>query len=241
MPLLKALRPKLTYGAHLFKALTRQHHQALSPLLEKHVPKNGIVIDVGAHAGQFTKLFSKLAPQGHVYAFEPGKYQLSILRKVVSLHGLRNVTIIPEGLSDVESKAVLQTPIKKSGSVGFGLSSLGAFAGDRQTNSETVTIGVLDQFVAANNISRVDLIKADIEGWELRMLMGAKKTLETFHPALMLESCDKFLVRAGDTRAGMIEFLTGLGYDVFTHDDEGNLTPPSVEHSNIFCVARKTS
>lgn len=236
-----ALRPKLTYGAHLFKALTRQHHLELLPLLEKHIPKNGVVIDVGAHAGQFTKLFCRLVPEGHVYAFEPGKYQLSILRKVVALHCLKNVTIIPEGLSDADSKAVLQTPIKKSGSVGFGLSSLGNFTADRKTNSETVTIGRLDDFVAKNNLSRVDFIKADIEGWELRMLIGAKNTLEKFRPALMMESCDKFLVRAGDTRAGMIEFLSSLGYDVFTHDDDGKLSPPSDAHSNILCVARKSA
>jgi len=239
MSLFTALRPRLTYGAHLFKALTRQHHLELKPMLEKHIPKNGVVIDVGAHAGQFTKLFSKLVPQGRVYAFEPGKYQLSILRKVLAVHGIQNVTVIPEGLSDAESKAVLQTPIKKSGSIGFGLSSLGNLAADRKTNSEAVTIGVLDKFIEENNITRVDFIKADIEGWELRMLMGAKKTLEKFKPALMLESCDKFLVRAGDTRAAMFQFLEGLGYEIFAHDDDGGLSTPSEEKSNILCVARK--
>ena len=45
------------------------------------------------HAGQFTKLFAKLVPQGHVYAFEPAIYTRNILEKVVKAHNLDNVSI----------------------------------------------------------------------------------------------------------------------------------------------------
>ena len=48
---------KLTYLAHLFKALTRQPHQEYLPILNEFLKSDSIIIDVGAHAGKYTKLF----------------------------------------------------------------------------------------------------------------------------------------------------------------------------------------
>ncbi len=82
-----SLHGKITYYvAHLFKALTKQHHQEYIPLLKSVISDDSIIIDVGAHAGQFTKLFSTIVPNGRVYAFEPGSYTSSILNKVILLH-----------------------------------------------------------------------------------------------------------------------------------------------------------
>jgi FkbM family methyltransferase len=118
--------------------LTKQHHRELLPVLSRYIPKKGVVMDVGAHAGQFTKLFSGMVPAGHVYAFEPGEYALSILRKVQTLRSLKNVTIVPLGLGDQPTEAVLSIPIKKSGSLGFGLSSLGSVNDVRNVQKDTV-------------------------------------------------------------------------------------------------------
>jgi tRNA A58 N-methylase Trm61 len=79
-------RRNLTYFTHLFKAIVKQHHSDLRPVLKGNIPEDGVVIDVGGHAGQFSKLFSRLVPQGHVYTFEPGQYALSILRKAIKLN-----------------------------------------------------------------------------------------------------------------------------------------------------------
>lgn len=236
---LPTLRAHMTYHAHLFKALTRQHHTDLLPFLGQYVPQDGVVIDVGAHAGQFTKLFSKMVPQGHVYAFEPGSYALSILRKVVRLHGLKNVTLTPAGLSDAESTAVLQVPIKKSGSLGFGLSSLGKIESGA-THDDTVTLTTLDAFAAAHAIARMDLIKSDIEGWELHMLRGARQSIARFRPVLMLEACDARLRRAGDSFDALIEFLTDMHYDCFAQDKQGNLSAlPDNKDCDLVAIPRR--
>ena len=44
----------------------------------------------------------------------------------------------------------------------------------------------LDDFVRENNLPRIDFIKADIEGFERRMLAGAQETLARFAPKLAL-------------------------------------------------------
>ena len=73
-------RQRFTFIEHLFKAIFKSYHHPMRKLLKKYIPQNGVVIDVGWHAGQFTKIFSKLAHQGCVYTFEPGDYAYSILK-----------------------------------------------------------------------------------------------------------------------------------------------------------------
>ncbi|HWK44963.1 MAG TPA: FkbM family methyltransferase [Stellaceae bacterium] len=205
-------RQGLTYAAHLFKAVSRQHHRELLPILRPLIPADAIVLDIGGHAGQFAKLFAGLAPRGRVYSFEPGGYARSILSTVIRFSRLGNVTVVPTGLGDRAGEAVLSVPIKRSGSLGFGLSHLGGGETGRALRTETVAIDTVDAFINRAGIRRVDFIKADIEGWELRMLTGAAATLARFKPPLLLELTDAHLARAGDSLAATWSFLTGLGY-----------------------------
>src|ERR1700723_2776612 len=82
-----------SFVAHLWKAVTQQHHRELLPALERCVPRDGVVLDIGAHAGQFTKLFAGLAADGRVYAIEPGSYARGILRAAIWARGFDNVAI----------------------------------------------------------------------------------------------------------------------------------------------------
>ena len=205
-------RARVTRAAHLFKAVTRQHHRELIPILRPLLPEDAVVFDVGAHAGQMAKLFALMAPRGRVYAFEPGAYALSILRPMVRLKGQGRIAIEPIALGAEPGTLTLSTPIKKSGSLGFGLSHLGGAATGGAVYSHEVTVETIDRFVAARNIARLDFIKADIEGWELRMLTGAAETLRRLRPAVFLEAVDAYLARAGDGRAALWAFMAAQGY-----------------------------
>ncbi|MGA7965318.1 MAG: FkbM family methyltransferase [Gammaproteobacteria bacterium] len=175
-----------------------------------------MIADVGAHAGQFSKIFSKLVPKGEVYAFEPASYARSILERVIAAHRLRNVRVVPLGLGDQSARRTLRIPLKASGSLGFGLSHVVAAQQDalRPSYEEEIEIVPLDDFVAEYGIDRLDLIKADVEGWEMRLLAGAEKTLATLRPVLILEADPNFLERAGDSLETLWDFLTGLSYSI---------------------------
>jgi FkbM family methyltransferase len=236
-----SLRARLSWCAHLWKAATQQHHRAYAPLFRRFVPRDAVVCDVGAHAGQFAKLLAGLAREGKVYAFEPGGYALSILRRVVGLHRLRNIEIVPAGLSDRARTETLHVPVKRSGSMGFGLSHFGAEA--RESVSESVTLTTLDAFAAERRLARLDFIKADIEGWELRMLAGGAATIARFRPALMLEVQAAHLARAGDTPSGLWAFFAGLDYEAQHVVAEGcglRLAPaPAAVEGDILWAPRK--
>ena len=201
------------FFAHLFKAIFKQHHRALLPQLRRVLPADSIVFDVGAHAGQYAKLFARLAPNGFVYAFEPQSYARRILRMALRLNRLKNVAILPFGLGDRGGVALLNIPVKASGSYGFGLAHFGAAS--RHGESELVAIATIDQAVAALGLGRLDFIKADIEGFEQRMLEGGSGTLARFKPALLIELNGEHLARAGGSVDGLWRMLRDLGYAAF--------------------------
>jgi len=235
---------KLTYLAHLFKALTRQHHQEYLPILNEFLKSDSIIIDVGAHAGQFTKLFSALVPEGHVYAFEPGGYASSILTKVIRLYRLKNVTHINKGLGNQYKKENLNIPLKQSGSLGFGLSHIGNNKQDvRTTVSEIIEIITLDSFAEDERLEKINFIKADIEGWEMQLLLGAKSIIQKWHPILTLEVNRQFMERAKNTPEELWSFLSDNNYEVNRlHYDENRIlqTTPASEpfNGNIICHPR---
>jgi len=223
-------RQRLTWAAHLFKAVFYQYHRPFGPQVRPLIPSDGVILDVGAHAGQFTKLCAQLVPDGHVYAFEPSPYALSILTKVVSLKGLGNVTIVDKGLSSAPGQEVLHLPIKKRGSVGFGLAHLGDDQSGRALLSFEIALMTLDAFVAEQGLSRIDFIKADVEGWELHMLRGGADSLAKMRPSLLLEVHEMTLARADTKPSDVFGFFNALDYAVFaTHEHDGYRCQP-VDH-----------
>ncbi len=218
-------RQKLTFLAHLFKAVTRDHHRELLPVLRGRLDAEAVVLDIGAHAGQFAKLFAGLCPRGRVYAFEPGGYARAILTRVVRLRSLDNVRVVPMGLSDADGEVDLAMPLKASGSIGFGLAHMGEADDGRPARHETVATTTLDAFVAANPLPRIDLIKADIEGWEVRFLRGGLASIARYRPALFLEVVGDHLRRAGSQPSEAWTLLSPIGYRAHRLTVDNTLVP----------------
>ena len=215
-----------SFVAHLFKATVQQHHRDLAPTIARFVGPDSVVFDIGAHAGQYTKLFARAASRGRIYAFEPGSYARAILRAVVAVRRLANVSVMPMALGAACGVATLNMPIKRGGSFGFGLSHLGR-PHDRWSAvaQELVGLTTLDAVAAALDLDRLDLIKADIEGSELALLRGGEQTLRRFRPILVIELVSAHLARAENRVEDAFGFLSGLGYTAFDLTAEGELVP----------------
>ncbi len=146
-------RQRASYAAHLYKGLVRRRHRALAPSLRRYIPRDAVIVDAGAHAGQFRKLFASLAPEGRIYAFEPGSYARSILERVVRWRRLTRVTVIAAGLSDAEGVGELSVPLKTRGGLGFGLGHLGAVA--PPARRESIVLTTLDGLVQDQGLARL--------------------------------------------------------------------------------------
>ena len=126
-------------------------------------------------------------------------------------------------------------PVKGSGSLGFGLAHLGAPENPWDTVAqELVPLATLDAVVAALGLDRLDFVKADIEGWELRLLHGGRDSLRRFRPYLMLELTSGHLASAGDRLDEAFAFLEELGYAAFELAPGGTLVPVTTRHDGDF-------
>lgn len=213
-----------TYLAHLFKATFKQHHQPWAVTIRRMIPADGVVFDVGAHAGQYAKILSRLTPRGQVFAFEPGSYARSILRVALYVNRCRNVAIVPLALGEREGTAMLTLPVKRRGAYGFGLAHLGDDTRWRDVRREVVALTTIDRFAAMTDLHRLDFIKADIEGWEMHAVRGGLETIRRFRPVIMMEMTQA-LTRAGDDLAAAYRSLGELGYRPSVLGADGRFQP----------------
>src|SRR5579875_3762882 len=95
------------------------------PLLRPLIPADAVVLDVGAHAGQYAKLFARLARGGKVYAIEPQSYARRILSAAIRLNRVHKFVTQPLADFPEYDAATLAMQIKANSSSGFRLANLG--------------------------------------------------------------------------------------------------------------------
>lgn len=147
------------------------------------IEKNDIVFDLGANIGMFSCVAA--AKGGHVYAFEPTPETRELLNQNASLYDCLYVE--EYAVSNEDGEAVFMINDMSTDYKNTGCNSLleGRIKKECASQIKVKTIKI-DTFVKENHIRRVDYIKADIEGAERYMLMGARETLKKYAPKLAL-------------------------------------------------------
>jgi FkbM family methyltransferase len=139
------------------------------------VKPGDVVIDAGAWIGDFSAYAA--AKGAEVYAFEPTTEIFCLLEETAALNKPALIHPVKKGLGASETSV----PLFIDGNPWGNSISI-----KRGAKHETIDITTVDAFVSANNLPRVDFIKADIEGAERDMLRGAVNVLKTFAPRLAL-------------------------------------------------------
>jgi len=130
---------------------------------------DSIFVDVGAHIGFYTVRMAKICR--HVHAIEPDPESIEILKRNLELNGINNVTIHPVACGDVEEERTLYTASESS--------TLYERPDRRQVK---VQVKRLDNLVPHCNI-----VKIDVEGWEEKVLLGARRLIEESKPIWIVE------------------------------------------------------
>ncbi len=135
-------------------------------------------IDVGGFIGDSAVLFEREFCDKHIYTFEPTKENFRLLNRTLELNHSKRIIPVNRALGAVSGTMEIHYRTENIG----GSSAL---FGDEGTIAEVVQITTLDDFVRENNI-QVGFIKVDIEGFEMEFLKGAKETICTQKPAMLL-------------------------------------------------------
>ena len=146
------------------------------------------VLDLGAHAGWYTKILSELVEaSGRVYSVEPVPPTFDLLAFCVRKLRLNNVQLINCAVSDHSGLALMEIPPYGVGGNNFYQAHI---VGSDEPASHSQTFRVARQSVDALflGLARpVAFIKADVEGHELAVITGARGVIRRSRPALFLE------------------------------------------------------
>ncbi|MEU4742141.1 FkbM family methyltransferase [Actinosynnema sp. NPDC023658] len=187
--------------------------------LREVVRPGDVCVDIGAALGLYTVSLSRLVgPQGTVHSIEPLVFAHPTLSFLLRPREGGNVVRHSVALGVSEGRDVMSVPVRHGTPV-TGRSFLTAGADGLGSNAEftdhlevLVRTDTLDRFCAANAIDRLDFVKADVEGAELRVLQGGSETIERLRPKLLLEVEERHVRRFGYRAGDVQDWLAERGY-----------------------------
>jgi len=205
-----------------------------------------VAFDVGANSGYYALLLSRLAgPGGRVFAFEPVASTAALLRRNLARNGAANVDVVALALSDGDGSVHMSVSHVSNTGASHVVTLHPVEAGRLPGGVvETITAECRtgDAFWESAGRPDVRVVKADIEGHELRAVYGMRKMLATLGRAVvMLEVRDRFLRSAGGSAAELFAVLADLGYRSFEFDPRARRFVPNdaLRDGELICFARQ--
>jgi FkbM family methyltransferase len=238
-PILKALRDKLEFpnGFHvitpdgiilyadptgipwMLEQMQGGTYEPDETLLFRRIVKPGMkVVDAGAHIGYYTLLASKLVgPSGRVSSFEPTPNTFAFLRKNTIANNATNTWLENKALSDFSGTARLHLDQNPGENALFGST-------DDRGEIDVITIR-LDDFLGINE-RNLDVMKLDIEGSELKALLGSTRVLqESPNLIIFTEFSTTWLKRGGSSPEDYLKTLLNYGFHIHVIDEVSHRLP----------------
>ena len=201
------------YIQNIVVGTSKFYEQEILEDLAKYIPDDAVILDIGANIGNHSLYWAKICGAKKIHAFEPIKTTFEMLEKNISLNGLEKV-IIPHNIALGERAGFGDIAVYLSHNIGFT---------NIKESPYGFPIAALDDIDLGRG--KIDFVKIDVEGFELKTLAGMKGTLKKHKPAVFIEAGSK-------TAAAVAEFFKNIGYRkpiaykdgnwLFLPDGEGN-------------------
>jgi len=190
------------------------------------VMKDGMVfVDAGANEGLYSLFASRcVGPSGRVLAFEPSQREFRRLGCNIQLNGLENVHAVQAALAEAPGELELSIADPSHA----GQNTLGKFIYQVPLlHTERVQAQTLDGFAAESGLTRLDVLKLDVEGAERRLLEGSRKVLRELRPMILFEASDAALKEQGSSLPDVLEFLRLQNYRIYAFDEQSGAPIPA--------------
>ena len=182
------------------------------------------VLDLGANIGFHTLALARaVGPGGAVTSVEPQRFCFQLLCANVTANQLATVHALRAAVGDVTGTCAipLLDPRARHNAGATGV------APDADAGAQTDIVPLIT--VDSLKLPRCNLIKIDTEGFENRVVTGARQTIERHRPVLYIEVHDREKLRH------LVASLTPLGYGLTLHHTQFyRSTNPLDEGARIF-------
>lgn len=185
----------------------------------KFAQKSEVIFDIGANTGVYSICSAISNKKAKIYSFEPFEINRTRLKYNLTLNSLNDsVNVFDSPLGDSEKEVEFTIPETDTICDALSVDATHTnkyykeFLTFKQIKVNQIS---LDYFIKENNIKTIDLMKIDVENYELNVLKGALKSLEHFSPIIFIESF------VDDERARFFnKTIKDLGYNFYAMVDD---------------------
>lgn len=207
--------------------------------IKNNLKKGNCFVDIGANIGLMSIVASKVVgSEGKIYSFEPHPNTVKILRFNVNLNSIKNIEIIEKGVGSKSGEAKIYDR--------WDVNRGGASLLSSSSKQESYDIHIVSLDEVFENID-VNMIKIDIEGFELEALKGAVKILSAENPPILIVECTQETEHQDYSREELYSWLKNTNSRFKFYKLKGSKSRKSklIEitdkselptHDNLFCI-----
>lgn len=214
-------------GQIAFGIFTNKFELTELDTFQKIIKKGMTVVDAGANIGLYSVIASKLTGnQGKVFSFEPSRETFKRLTNNINLNNAANVISENCGLGENPDEILtLRQDVGSKDAERYMMPS--GFVPDTRlinvndiNSKEEIRIDTLDNYLEKKEISSIDFLKIDTEGFEYYILAGAKRILKNSPDVVILMECTAMgTARANTTQKKVFDLLYEYGFNIYYWDD----------------------
>lgn len=196
------------------------------------IRQDDIIIDIGSNNGSTLVEMGKLANKGRAIGFEPVPALFERAKTNIALNNFKNIGI--ENLAVSDTQGVLFFELSSNNNSGSTYMSKNSIGKMQEINAIR-----LDDYVENKEMTKLDLIKIDVEGFEHNVIKGALNSLMKFSPKLYIELSDENLRKNGSSPKKLINELLNLGYHIkhsITNQNISKNSDFSLCHFDVICI-----
>jgi FkbM family methyltransferase len=183
-----------------------------------------VVFDVGAFEGLTTLLFARRARR--VVSYEPNPRNAARLLHNLKLNDVHNVTVRQTAVGAAPGTAEIAWHSTRPGFSKIDEVPSGASSQDHAAQHRKVAVTTLDLELREAGLPVPDLIKIDVEGFELAVLKGAREIIERYHPVLYIEMHGETMAAKRSNAKAVVELLSAYGYGSIRHVETASEVTP---------------
>lgn len=218
----------------------------LTSFLQRTLRPGMVFVDVGANMGVYALVAAAaVGHTGRVIAIEAIPRLAQMVSDNLVMNGfLKTARVLPVAAANEEGELTIYEFDRLQG----GNTMLADVAHDAEklysVNAKPLTVRAVPLSILFEReaLPAPNLIKIDVEGFELQVLLGARSLIAKHKPHLIMEWHPTFMVEA-ETPERLYEILTKeLGYTIQRIEQDGRARPidfvelMSAEHSDIYCA-----